>query len=86
MSLLIDSGSDLTIKSNGRSLLHLCFEAADPVVTSRALLKSGMWKHVNKPFNYVVIDGHTHSPTMYISRVLPPSGINAELLHHLRSC
>lgn len=84
MGFLIDSHSDLTLKSDGKSLLHLCFDAADPVVTSRALLRSGMWKHVNKPFNYLVIDGYTYSPTMYISRALSHSDANLELLSVLR--
>ncbi|KAM4058904.1 ankyrin repeats (3 copies) domain-containing protein [Hirsutella rhossiliensis] len=85
MAFLIGSNSDLTLESNGKSLLHLCFDAADPVVTSRALLKSGMWKHVNKPFNHLVFEGYTYSPTMYISRALAPSNSNAELLSVLRA-
>lgn len=70
MSFLIESGSDLTIKSHGRSILHLCFEAIDPVTTSRLLLRAGMWKHVNKPFNHYVHGRLTYSPTMYIRKVL----------------
>ncbi|KAF4506111.1 hypothetical protein G6O67_006229 [Ophiocordyceps sinensis] len=85
MAFLIDSKSDLTLKADGKSLLHLCFAATDPVVASRALLKSGMWKHVNKPFNHVVIGGYTYSPTMYISRALAPSDANLELLSVLRA-
>lgn len=85
MAFLIDSESDLSIKSGGKSLLHLCFDAADPVVTSRALLKSGMWKHVNEAFDYYADDGYTYSPTMYITKVLPPSDVGDELLALLRA-
>ncbi|RCI09701.1 hypothetical protein L249_3974 [Ophiocordyceps polyrhachis-furcata BCC 54312] len=85
MGLLMGSGSDLTIKSNGKSFLLLCFEAADPVVTTRALLKSGMWKHVNKPFNRFTVGEYTYSPTMYISKVLGPSSVKGELLSALRA-
>ncbi|RDA93977.1 hypothetical protein CP533_4991, partial [Ophiocordyceps camponoti-saundersi (nom. inval.)] len=85
MGLLMGSDSDLTIKSNGKSFLLLCFDATDPVVTTRALLKSGMWKHVNKPFNRFTLGEYTYSPTMYISKVLGPSGVNDELLSVLRA-
>ncbi|RDA89307.1 hypothetical protein CP532_6153 [Ophiocordyceps camponoti-leonardi (nom. inval.)] len=85
MGLLMGSDSDLTIKSNGKSFLLLCFEAADPVVTTRALLKSGMWKHVNKPFNRFTLGEYTYSPTMYINKVLGPSSVNDELLSVLRA-
>ncbi|KJZ77805.1 hypothetical protein HIM_02982 [Hirsutella minnesotensis 3608] len=85
MTFLVGSNSDLTIKSDGKSLLHLCFDATEPVATTRALLKSGMWKHVNKSFNNLVVEGHTYSPTMFISRVLAPSETNAQLLTVLRA-
>ncbi|KYK61350.1 ankyrin repeat containing protein [Drechmeria coniospora] len=85
MTFLIDSNSDLSVKIADKSVLHFCFDAADPVVTTRALLKSGMWKYVNKPFNHLLKDGYMYSPTMYIAKVLPPSDVNEELLSILRA-
>lgn len=85
MALLVEAGSDLAIKSHGKSILHLCFDAFDPVVTARALLKVGMWKHVNKPFNLYTDDTCTYSPTMYIAKVLPASDHQAALLTLLRA-
>ena len=66
-------------------MLHLCFDAADPVTTSRLLLKVGMWKHVNRPFNRYTDGKFTYSPTMYVSKVLPPSGVQEQLLALLRA-
>ncbi|PHH74529.1 hypothetical protein CDD80_3012 [Ophiocordyceps camponoti-rufipedis] len=85
MGLLMSGNSDLTIKSNGMSFLQLCFEATDAVTTTRALLKSGMWKHVNKAFNRITLGGYTYSPTMYISKVLGRSSVNDQLLEVLRA-
>lgn len=85
MTFLIDSQSDLSIKSNDKSLLQLCFEAAEPIATTRSFLKSGMWKHINKPFNYHTANGYTYSPTMYIKKLLPQNEISASLLQILRS-
>ncbi|KAG5998671.1 hypothetical protein E4U52_006467 [Claviceps spartinae] len=85
MKFLIDSESDLSMKSNGKTLLELCFEAADPLATTRSLLKSGMWKHVNKPFNHHTADGYVYSPTMYIKKILPKTDVPAPLLSILQS-
>ncbi|KAG6053350.1 hypothetical protein E4U17_004790 [Claviceps sp. LM77 group G4] len=85
MTFLIDSKSHLSIKSNGKSLLELCFEAADPLATTRSLLKSGMWKHVNKPFSHHTVDGYVYSPTMYIKKILPKTDVSASLLSILQS-
>lgn len=85
MTFLIDSQSDLSIKSNDKSMLQLCFEAAEPIATTRCFLKSGMWKHINKPFNYHTANGYTYSPTMYIKKLLPQNDISASLLQILRS-
>ncbi|KAG6322570.1 hypothetical protein E4U22_008441 [Claviceps purpurea] len=85
MTFLIDSKSDLSIKSNGKSLLELCFEAADPLATTRSLLKSGMWKHVNKPFSHHTANGYVYSPTMYIKKILPKTDVSASLLSILQS-
>ncbi|KAG9252635.1 uncharacterized protein F5Z01DRAFT_660131 [Emericellopsis atlantica] len=80
MNLLIDQGSDLSIKTRGKSLLYLCFEARDPVATSRILLKAGMWKFINKPLNQYTDEDHTYSPTMYVKKLLPESDYKEELL------
>ncbi|KAK5991312.1 hypothetical protein PT974_09593 [Cladobotryum mycophilum] len=85
MAHLVDSGSDLSIKSNGKSMLHLCFDAADAVATTRALLKSGMWKHVNKSFNHFTDEKYVYSPTMYVTKLLRSSDLNEEILSVLRA-
>ncbi|POR39750.1 Ankyrin repeat domain-containing protein, chloroplastic [Tolypocladium paradoxum] len=85
MTFLIDSNSDLTLKTSSKSLLHICFDAADPVVTTRAFLKSGMWKHINKPFNQFVDADYTYSPTMYITKVLASSDVRDQILAVLRA-
>lgn len=85
MSCLIEANSDLSIKYNGKSPLLLCFDAADPLVTTRALLKSGMWKHINKPFNYFIDETHTYSPTMYIKKRLRPSDTTEDIIAILRA-
>lgn len=80
MTALVDAGSDVTIRSGDKSLLHLCFESANPVATTRVFLKVVMWKHINKPLNQYTSDGYTYSPTMYVSKVLPPFDAKEELL------
>ncbi|KEY66296.1 hypothetical protein S7711_02759 [Stachybotrys chartarum IBT 7711] len=85
MAFLVDSGSDLSIKSNGKSLLHLCFDAQNPVTTTRIFLKTGMWKHINKAFNRYSDGDYTYSPTMYLLRVSKNSAVRDELLTLLRA-
>ncbi|KAL5095122.1 hypothetical protein Trisim1_003731 [Trichoderma cf. simile WF8] len=85
MTFLVDSGSDLTIKLDGKSILYLCFDATDPVSTTRALLKSGMWKHINKPFNQYADETFVYSPTMYITKVLASLDAHDQLLSVLRA-
>jgi hypothetical protein len=70
MTFLIDQGSDITLKSEGKPLLYLAFEAPEPVIVTRALLKSGMWKHVNKPANLYSDGVFTYSPTMYVRKLV----------------
>ena len=70
MTHLIENGSDIAIKSDNKSALHLSLESSEPVITTRTLLKSGMWKHVNKPFNLYTDGTHTYSPTLYVRRIL----------------
>lgn len=85
MSFLVDSDSDITIKSHGKSLLLLCLEAFDAVTTTRCFLKVAMWKHINKPFNQFVDGEYTYSPTMYVIKVLPASDTRDQLLTLLRA-
>ncbi|KAG8426726.1 hypothetical protein J3459_007859 [Metarhizium acridum] len=85
MTFLIDNKSDLSIKSNDKTLLQLCFEASDPVATTRCFLKSGMWKLINKPFNFYTSEGYTYSPTMYIKKILPQTDIYDALLKVLKA-
>lgn len=85
MSFLVDAGSDLSIKLNGKSILYLCFDSTDPVSTTRALLKSGMWKHINKPFNQYADETFVYSPTMYVSKVLRSLDAQDQLLSVLRA-
>lgn len=85
MAFLIDVGSDLTICFNGKPLLHLCFISLAPVATTRALLKAGMWKHINKPFNRCTDEHYTYSPTMYITKAMPSLPCRTELLAVLRA-
>ncbi|KAL7800180.1 hypothetical protein V8C37DRAFT_364370 [Trichoderma ceciliae] len=85
MTFLVDSGSDISIKLNGKSILYLCFDATDPVSTTRALLKSGMWKHVNKPFNHYADETLVYSPTMYVTKILASLDAQDQLLSVLRA-
>ncbi|KHN98457.1 ankyrin repeat containing protein [Metarhizium album ARSEF 1941] len=85
MTFLIDNKSDLSIKANDMTLLQLCFEASDPVVTTRCFLKSGMWKLINKPFNFYTREGYTYSPTMYIKKFLPQTDLSDTLLKILKA-
>jgi hypothetical protein len=84
MKFLMDNGSDLTVQSDGKSLLLLAMEAGDPVTTTRVLLKAGMWKQINKPFNRYSDGTHTYSPTMYVTRVLSLSEDKEKMLQLLR--
>jgi hypothetical protein len=84
MTVLVDSGSDLAIKSNNKSILYLAFDAAEPVMATKSLLKAGMWKHINKPFNRYTDEKHTYSPSAYVSRVLS-SDYKSEILAVLRA-
>ncbi|KJK90835.1 hypothetical protein H633G_05310 [Metarhizium anisopliae BRIP 53284] len=85
MTFLIDNKSDLSIKANDKTLLQLCFVASDPVATTRCFLKSGMWKLINKPFNFYTSEGYTYSPTMYIKKILPQTDTSDALLKILKA-
>jgi hypothetical protein len=80
MTFLLNHDSDVTIQSDGKSVLLLALNSADPLPTTRALLKVGLWKHINKPYNHFTDGTYTYSPTQYISRVLPAAPIQPLLL------
>jgi hypothetical protein len=86
MAFLISNDTDHTIQSDGKSVLLLALNSADPVPTTRALLKVGAWKHVNKPYNHYTDGIYTYSATQYIARVLPCSDdLRPQLLTLLKS-
>jgi hypothetical protein len=85
ISFLLEVGSDLSIKSDGKSVLLLSFESRDPVTTARVLLKVGMWKHINKAYNHYTNAEYTYSPTMYVTKVMPASDTRDQLLSLLRA-
>ncbi|KAK1981682.1 hypothetical protein LZ30DRAFT_781848 [Colletotrichum cereale] len=85
VNFLIEAGSDITLRSEGKSILLLALESGDPVATSRTLLKAGMWKHINKKFNHFTDGKTTYSPTMYVQHVLPAADHREALLKLLRA-
>ncbi|KAJ3565594.1 hypothetical protein NPX13_g7447 [Xylaria arbuscula] len=85
IKFLMDCGTDIAIQSEGKSVLLLALESADPVTTTRVLLRAALWKDVNKPFNQYNDGKYTFSPTMYVQRVLRDSDHKTELLRLLRS-
>ena len=80
VTYLVDKKSDLSIKSEGKSMLHICFDARDPVGASRIFLKAGMWKHINSSFNDYTKNDLVYSPTMYVRKVLRNSDSKEHLL------
>ncbi|KAK2053446.1 hypothetical protein LY76DRAFT_524556 [Colletotrichum caudatum] len=87
VNFLIEAGSDITLRSEGKSILLLALESRDPVATSRTLLKAGMWKHINKKFNHFTDGKVTYSPTMYVQHALPSAApdLKEALLRLLRA-
>ncbi|KAI0161857.1 ankyrin [Hypoxylon sp. FL1284] len=85
INFLLQSDSDITLQSNGKSVLLLALESTDPLTTTKVLLRADMWKYINKPFNYYTDGKFTYSPTMYAQRVLPASDHKSELLALLRA-
>ncbi|WYZ46077.1 hypothetical protein EsH8_IX_000302 [Colletotrichum jinshuiense] len=85
IDFLIEAGSDITLRSEGKSILLLALESRDPLVATRVLLKAGMWKHVNKKFNHFSDGKTTCSPTMYVAHVLPETDQREALLKLLRA-
>ncbi|KAI8630653.1 hypothetical protein F5Y19DRAFT_52434 [Xylariaceae sp. FL1651] len=85
INFLLQSGTDITIQSEGKSVLLLALESADPVTTTRVLLRAAMWKEINKRFNQYNDGTYTYSPTMYVQHVLTESDNKVGLLKLLRS-
>ncbi|KAK0629601.1 hypothetical protein B0T17DRAFT_525932 [Bombardia bombarda] len=85
MTLLVNSGTDLTIQSDGKSVLLLALTSADPLPTTRALLKVGMWRHVNQPYNHYKDGTYTYSASQFAARLLPKSDTRSQLLELLKA-
>ncbi|KAI0548760.1 hypothetical protein F4679DRAFT_291357 [Xylaria curta] len=85
IEFLLRSGTDITIQSEGKSVLLLALESADALVTTRVLLRAALWKDINEPFNQFNDGKYTYSPTMYVERVLSDSDNTTELVRLLRS-
>ena len=85
INFLVESGSDVTLQSEGKSALLLAMESKDPVTTTKVLLRAYMWKYINKPFNLYTDGKFTYSPTMYVERVLPDSDHRTALQTLLRA-
>ncbi|KAF3766997.1 ankyrin [Cryphonectria parasitica EP155] len=82
MTYLMRQGTDLSLLSDGKSVLYLAMESADAVPTTRALLKVGMWKHINRQWNLYTDGVCTYSPTQYAKRILRQND-TSEQLHTL---
>ncbi|KAI2776722.1 hypothetical protein F4815DRAFT_332944 [Daldinia loculata] len=85
INFLLQSESDITLQSDGKSVLLLALESTDPLTTTKTLLRADMWRYINKPFNYFNDGKFTYSPTMYVQRVLPDSDHKPQLLALLRA-
>lgn len=86
MTLLLNSGTDTTIHSAGKSPLLLALHSSDPVPTTRALLKVGLWKSINSPAHHFTSSANlVHSPTQYLLHALPPSPTTPQLLALLQA-
>ncbi|KAI1877773.1 hypothetical protein JX265_003781 [Neoarthrinium moseri] len=77
--------TDITLHSDGKSALLLALESADPLTTTKVLLRADMWKFINKPFNQYTDGEFTYSPTQYVARVLPQTDVTPELLKLLKA-
>lgn len=85
MSYLLKQNTDLSLLSDGKSVLLLAMESSDPIATTKALLKVGMWKHINKPWNLYTDGTYTYSPPQYARRVLRPADTTEQLLALLKA-
>ncbi|KAI2620590.1 ankyrin [Hypoxylon sp. NC1633] len=84
INFLLQSDSDITLQCDGKSALLLALESADPLTTTKVLLRADMWKYINKAFNHYTDGNLVYSPTMYVRRVLPDSDHKPQLLALLR--
>ncbi|KAM0810243.1 hypothetical protein AB5N19_10591 [Seiridium cardinale] len=82
---LLLQDSDITLHSDGKSVLLLALESADPLATTKVLLRADMWKFINKTFNQYTDGQYTYSPTQYVSRVLPQTDTTPDLLKLLKA-
>lgn len=85
MTYLLKQNTDLSLLSDGKSVLLLAMESSEPVITMKALLKVGMWKHINKPWNFYTDGTYTYSPPQYAKRVLRPTDTIEPLLALLKA-
>ncbi|KAL0930377.1 ankyrin repeat containing protein [Colletotrichum truncatum] len=85
INFLIEAGSDITLRTEGKSILLLALDSKEPLITSRTLLKAGMWKYINKKFNHFTDGKMTYSPTMYVTHVLPKTDQQEALVKLLRA-
>lgn len=81
---LLKQDTDLSLLTDGKSVLHLAMESADPVTTTRALLKAGLWKHVNQPCNLYTDGTYTYSPTQYVRRIMQQTDVTEQLYSVLK--
>ncbi|KAI0206368.1 hypothetical protein F4808DRAFT_117339 [Astrocystis sublimbata] len=85
VDFLLQSGTDVTIQSEGKSALLLALESADPTTTTKIVLRAALWKEINKSFNQYNDGEFTYSPTMYVKKVLANSDNATELVRLLRA-
>ncbi|KAI1335804.1 ankyrin repeat-containing protein [Xylariaceae sp. FL0016] len=85
INVLLQSDTDITLQSDGKSVLLLALESADPLTTTKILLRADMWKHINKSFNQYTDGTFTYSPTMYVTKLLPESDYKQQLLALLKA-
>ena len=85
ITILLKAGSDPTVQSYGRSVLLLALEGADPVPTTRTLLKCGLWKSVNSTSNQYKDKTFVYSPTQYLVHVLRQNRYTPDLVTLLKN-
>ncbi|KAJ2904759.1 hypothetical protein MKZ38_007267 [Zalerion maritima] len=83
--LLLKSGSDPSIKSQGLSVLLLALHSKDPVPITKIVLKCGIWKYVNSPSHQYKDDTYIYSPTQYILRLNSKNRYRDELVQLLKN-
>ncbi|KAK2786024.1 hypothetical protein FQN52_008020 [Onygenales sp. PD_12] len=85
---LVAGKASLTSQSSGKPLLLHALDnpTSSPTIT-KAILASGLWRHINDERNIYIQDGFAFSPTMYITKSLQssPKDQASELLHILKS-